>query len=549
MQALRSSSPADCVVRPFVVATLLLGFASRLLPICGGEARLLRQFPTEDGYLTLTIARNIALGLGMSTAEGSIPTNGTQPLATLLYASLYWLVDGDRVAGVRLSLVAQLVIALLTAALVYRLGSTLLGGDRSARLQAALGAAAWFASPVVLPHSMNCLETGLYGLALVLVFYAVSAARGLNGIRATSLWFVIGASLSLAFWARNDAVLLCAAIAIVQLAGWTQLPRQPFRQRLSQLAIAGSVVTLFSAPWLAHNLLRFGHVMPISGQSEALDARFGENLRLVLPNLLEYCTLLLPIPSTWKREWRTSFLALLMLCLAFRACRRGITKLPPEAGDTLRMLAVFAALLSLFYGLWFGAGYFMSRYLFALSPILAIFWGAALLSAFAAMRSRRQVTLAMGAVVLLLGAFQVRAYLRGMNHLHFHVVEWVHEHVANEEWVGAVQTGTLGYFHARTLNLDGKVNPHALAARQKRDIPRYVARSSVEYMVDWVGLREWAAHPEIADNFQLEVQSVERNLTVFRRRASKRRDQEQERRVSSIAAASPSRVELSSAMP
>ena len=48
---------------------------------------MLRQWPTEDGYLMLTIARNMALGNGMSTADGELPTNGTQPLATTIWVS------------------------------------------------------------------------------------------------------------------------------------------------------------------------------------------------------------------------------------------------------------------------------------------------------------------------------------------------------------------------------------------------------------------------------------------------------------------------------
>jgi hypothetical protein len=45
-----------------------VGAATRLVPILDGSTRLLRQFPTEDGYLMMTIARSIALGRGMTTA-------------------------------------------------------------------------------------------------------------------------------------------------------------------------------------------------------------------------------------------------------------------------------------------------------------------------------------------------------------------------------------------------------------------------------------------------------------------------------------------------
>ncbi len=54
---------------------------------------------TEDGYLMLTIARNMAIGLGMSVSEGTIHSNGVQPLATFLFTLPYLLTGGDKVAG------------------------------------------------------------------------------------------------------------------------------------------------------------------------------------------------------------------------------------------------------------------------------------------------------------------------------------------------------------------------------------------------------------------------------------------------------------------
>jgi hypothetical protein len=45
----------------------------------------------------LTIARNIAEGHGMSTANGTIPTNGTQPLVTFILAGIFYLAGGDKI--------------------------------------------------------------------------------------------------------------------------------------------------------------------------------------------------------------------------------------------------------------------------------------------------------------------------------------------------------------------------------------------------------------------------------------------------------------------
>ena len=103
--------------------------------------------------------------------------------------------------------------------------------------------------------------------------------------------------------------------------------------------------------------------------------------------------------------------------------------------------------------------------------------------------------------------------------MHFQVVEWVEENVPEEVWVGAIQTGTLGFFHARTINLDGKVNPEALLARRDERIPEYVIGQDIEYLVDWIGISSWMNLPGIASHFEVLVASEEKNLAVLGRKA------------------------------
>ena len=82
-----------------IVVALVLATIYRLYPLVSGERVLAEAFMTEDGYLMLTVARNMAIGLGMSVSDGTIPTNGVQPLATFLFAMPYLLTEGDKVQG------------------------------------------------------------------------------------------------------------------------------------------------------------------------------------------------------------------------------------------------------------------------------------------------------------------------------------------------------------------------------------------------------------------------------------------------------------------
>ena len=77
---------------------------------------LLFEYPmVEDGYLALSIARNIGIGHGV-TYDGHTPTNGFQPLWVFLCSPLFSIVDGDRELGVRLVTGLQGAIFVLSGA-------------------------------------------------------------------------------------------------------------------------------------------------------------------------------------------------------------------------------------------------------------------------------------------------------------------------------------------------------------------------------------------------------------------------------------------------
>src|SRR5512140_2599839 len=150
------------VSRAVSMGLIGIGLSARILPLFNWNGRLLQQFPTEDGYLMMTVARNIALGRGMSTSQGLLPTNGTQPAFNFIEAWCFWMVGGDRQAGVLVIQLVQLALAMLAAALLFMMGRRILRARVWGESAAMLAAAIWFASSNVVPHTMNCLETGLY---------------------------------------------------------------------------------------------------------------------------------------------------------------------------------------------------------------------------------------------------------------------------------------------------------------------------------------------------------------------------------------------------
>ena len=499
-----------------------LGAVSRLAPLFDAGGRLFRQFPSEDGYLMLTIARNIALGKGMSVSDGLQPTNGTQPLATLLWAAAFRVTHGDRASGVLLILAVQAAVSFAAAWLLFALAQRLFRPWPYGTAISLAVSAAWFASPLVVTHSMNCLESGLYVTLVIAV--ALAFVESLSPARwSLARCLALGALLGAAFWARNDAVFLVLAACLLH-SGWSFVdPAKPLSRRLRETLVFGAASVLVALPWLAFNQLRFGAIVPVSGQSEALEAKFAENLWRAPIAVFEYLTLYLPIPNALEESWTAiaaGLAALLVtIVIVVRVARSGT----PTARAVAVLGAIYGACLLLFYGLHFGAGYFFSRYVFPLSPLFALLAAGALAAAWPR-AGRRLLPFAAVLLCALALALDLRLYSKGSSHMHFQVVEWVQEHVPEDAWVAAPQSGTLGFFHDRTINLDGKVNPTALAAR-KRDgnTTHYVVEQrQIEYLADWQGIASWESQPQIAAEFELLVDDPGRNLAVLRRRGAGR---------------------------
>jgi hypothetical protein len=417
----------------------------------------------------------------------------------------------------------QILFASGTTYLLYRLVLRVFADHPATPSVALLAAAAWYASPVVLPHTMNCLETGLYGLTVVATAWWFSEERA---EWSWSRFVAFGAALGIVFLARNDAVFWIAAMCGVHVIHRSARERT-VKRRLLESLLMGATSVIVASPWLIYNAAGFGHIVPVSGQSEAMGAQFGGNAALAVTVLVEYVLLLVPIPVQFQETTPVVVASLLLLLLVVVplavAMRRASSG---RAAHLFDLVAVYAALLFIYYGLVFGAPWFVSRYFFPLSPFVAILsvWALTrLLVPRAAARSIRQLDslrpLLYGLALIAVSAAafaNARLYWKGSRHQHFQVVEWVRRNVPEDAWVAAPQSGTLGFFHDRTLNLDGKVSPEALSARRNGRIPEYALAKGVRYFVDWYGLQKWAMLPALRGRVEVLVADSLENLAVLR---------------------------------
>lgn len=508
---------------------VLIGLASRLSPLADPEGRLFWQYMTEDGYLMQTVARNIAIGLGMSTAEGTIPTNGVQPLATILFAALHFLAGGSKPSGIALVTLLSVLVSAVAGYLAYKVASRVFSGVRHGHELAILSAALWFAAPHVIAHSMNGLETGVYYAAILftLNYYLAAVSDGAPPfVRGQRL--VLGLLLGLTFLVRNDAVFFIGGLLLAHLLLGGARASGGHRHRLGDCLVAGFTSILVATPWLAHNHVLFGSIVPISGVAQSHGAQLGEGLAYIPANLFEATFLFAPVP----RSLEPLAPVILMSIAGVGASLTGFwffaAKLALPSRRFFLIGLIFATGLSLFYGLFFGATWFLPRYITALSPFLWFATSATVLCVLILVfRNLESVQRAASAVtvVLTIGAcaFAYSNFAGGRSHMHKQVVEWVQGNVEDVQWVGAIQTGTLGFFHDRTINLDGKVNPDALRARiEEGHVLNYVLESRINYLVDWVGILGWKEmkdlSPQFSEEFDIVVKDEKHNLGVLRRR-------------------------------
>lgn len=498
------SSPAGYLS----LGLFLIGTFMHLSPFLTAQRTLYSI--SEDGYLMMTIARNIAIGLGMSTADGTLPTNGTQPLMTFIMTLIYSITGGDKIIAIKIIIVMEWLISFLGALIIYKIGKNILDGRSYAKEISLLTAMIWYSSPNTFIHTMNALETGLYGLVVI----AASGYFVINKDKYDYLYFLkTGIIFGVLFWLRNDAIFFVLAAAVVLY----------LYNKDSDSKIAGKVIFsllvggLISLPWVIYNYVKFKSLMPISGQAEMINSQFGGNL-IVFPSvIIEYLSLIIPIPYIVHMNIPFFVLCLLVITVIIVMIKRKWAEINLTGRKMIVFYGISLCMFYLFYGPFFETYYFVPRYLFPFSAFfiaLPLIW----LFNFKNIIQSRLFVFAQAVFFVIMIILAYTRYNESNVHMQFYLVDWIEKNVKQDEWVGAFQSGTIGYFHDRTINLDGKVNFDALEALKENKIYQYIADRKPEYLINWQNSSEIEQFEPIKNNYNLIVNDSANNISVFKRK-------------------------------
>lgn len=442
----------------------------------------------EDGFYSFTVARNIAFGKGV-TIDGATLTNGFQPLFTVLTVPAFILAGDNKFSAIRYVFILHWLFSLVTAYLLGLIARDAFERHTSVKPSLTFWWTAFLYISSVLIFTLNFsgLETGflLFGYALSWRYYQTGRIEQWGGA------FSLGIILGFLVLTRIDAVFLVIVVSTYELllrrhfTFWTRLCRS--------IAVSGSAL-LVSSPWWLYNFLCFGSFMPTSGRAyqhwmfsydrikEMIMAVFRTTMPIMYlgQNTLEgsvacFIRVILTLAAIiyiWKLRGEFETL------LAHQEGTDQITKKTLEFGV---LLSISSGMLIISYTLSFSGIWFYTRYFAPMVLVSTI--GVALVIVQISQRFPRTFHIFpwMMCAPLLLVIYMLHS---NRSHTEFFSSQvWlVNEFVPTQEYVASFQTGTLGYFRDRVVNLDGKVNPKAIEHRS--NLLEYLHENRIEWFCD-----------------------------------------------------------------
>jgi 4-amino-4-deoxy-L-arabinose transferase-like glycosyltransferase len=333
---------------------------------------------------------------------------------------------------------------------------------------------------------MNGLETGLYSLLILvaLTFYTTIPRHKAS----LSHWTILGAILGLMVLARVDAVFLIFGFIFVEL--WRARTRA-----LLPLLVMGIASILVSSPWWIFNYLNFGSIMPQSGQSEAIGVLLATNLFNGSVALADILSAFFYFPYSGYPEWLhwVWIIAILALIL-FVVIKLQLVRTIRSRYDlrTLMPLVIASFGFLIFYLGFFAAWWFLYRYFHPIGILWIMIFAIgieAMLGTLPNLKPMPRRFLRVSASLIVLSAliFNVNRLIASFTtddiYPGYLIGKWANEHPNVR--IGMEQSGTAGFLAPNVFNLDGKINPEALAARRAHNIGGYIAKAKFDYLADW----------------------------------------------------------------
>jgi len=449
-----------------VAAWFCMALLVRLIIAVQPLATLDRTFIPDDTYYSLAIAHHIAT-LSIPSTDGVIPTNGFQPLITLLEVPFFWLgasLDQAAYGAVAISVLcgAAAVAALATLAAI-----------------SAGAGAGWLAAVIATIHTallrndlsgMEASLAGFLGLLCVLALYALPRRSE------PALPYCFGLLCGAAMLARVDTMFLiagCFVLLAVRL-GW----------RAAAAGAAGAATILL--PWAVWINATTGAIFPESGRAVRQLVAFHEqyDVNALATTLISFCELGRAVPIDGTVSLHAAIAGMLVMLFLLAASLRA-------RATPLHAFLLASVALGGIYFLYLPAFWFLARYLHPVFLASIAVWSAYAVQAWHRNGVSRALAVAVTCVLLAAGLRQLPS-MRGGAGDAFHGFRAptlaLLPYLAPYKHIGAVQSGALAYYApagTQIVNLDGVVNRNAYYALRDGTLDSYMRQAKIEAVADY----------------------------------------------------------------
>lgn len=466
------------------------------------EVQIYSRYFQEDAFYLFTCAEHLAHGEGFSV-DGIHPTNGVQPLIVVAYAPLFILTGFDKLLTLKLAFVYTALFDALSIVFLVLLLKTL-RKKKENETEAPLwyspyviAALLWATLFPIFVHTVSGLETGLSSMLMIasLWHYAVILKRRKEGTQIhLRRYIALGILLGFTVLARIDAVFFVGMIALYELI--TQR-----RRGVLPASIIAVIAFIVSLPWWYYNYTVFGNLIPQSGLSlSSFDRDISRNvwqtISVIADSLSVFFSLtkMIAIPVIFYIIWFVGVVG--GVVILFRKWKLFSYIKKEYSIEVLIPLILASGILVIYYVFFFNAPHFISRYLQPLRIITLV------IAAMVIPVIIRQALLSRVTQVILFVFIFAALANSALRYIPNFTTTEVSDFYTVGKWaltlpsakVGMYQSGTAGFIASNVVNLDGKVNYAALAARKNGDIGQYVIDEHIEYIADWKPLAEEIVH-------------------------------------------------------
>ncbi len=455
----------------------------------------------DDALYYFTIASNFAHGHGISF-DTIHPTNGMHPLWLFLVAPIFSL------SLTKWGLIHAVLLfqSVLDAIIIWLIGSTVYEVLPTAKASnritaAAIPAALYAASSIVIVRSINGMETTLAALLFIVWFRAyVQTSRGL-----LRDWAILGIVTGFLLLARTDSFLVLLPLTLSTL--WSRA-KSEWKSMLTALIVAIVVI----APWLVWNMAHFGTI--VQSSAEAVPMLAMRKYDVIYGSSKYWHFAIEAFRNALKPFWYTAFcLPLLTIGFAITARRKKI--LPAER--TVYLLIIGGILLLLVHSLF--RGFIRDWYILELLPLFLIAFGISIGANAGSTEARPSGRYVLATIVILLQFTLFRQPQYGSQAAILETGLPALEKLTAHSKVASFNSGYYGYFASRPgsiVNIDGVVNYEALQALKSGRIGAYLDADSVSFILDFAG--DFGGYINLFDRHMLDAFERDSLITDGRNR-------------------------------